>query len=278
MDPEQTPLAVIGGGNMARAILGGAAEAGLVRGRCVVAEPLAEKRGDFEHAVATAAEAIAWVQHHEPEPGAGQVLLAVKPQMLGAVAGEIGAALGAEDPGRVVITILAGTPSAKVRAALGGTVRVIRAMPNTPARIRRGITAVCLGDGARHDDRAFADALFRGVGRIVDLPESMLDAFTAVAGSGPAYVFYLAEAMVEAACEFGFEREQALTIVRETLSGSGELMRSSPDTPRALRAAVTSKGGTTAAATDVLDHAGVMDHVIRAIHAARHRGAELAQG
>lgn len=278
MDAERTPLAVIGGGNMARAILGGASEAGLVRGRCVVAEPVEDKRADFELAVPSAAEAIAWVREREPAPGAGQVLLAVKPQMLDAVAGEIAPVLAGEDPGRVVITILAGTPSAKVRAALGGTARVVRAMPNTPARIGRGITAVCLGDGARQGDDAFAKLLFAGVGRVVDLPESLLDAFTAVAGSGPAYVFYLVEAMVEAACELGFEREQATAIVRETVSGAGELMRSSPEAPRALRAAVTSKGGTTAAATEVLDQAGVMDHVIRAIHAARHRGTELAKG
>jgi len=277
MEPEQTPLAVIGGGNMARAILTAPASAALLAGRCVVAEPLAEKRPDFELAVPTAADALAWVRAHEPVPGVGQVLLAVKPQLLADVARELAPILAAEDQGRVVITILAGTPSAKVRAALAPAVRVVRAMPNTPARIARGITAVCLGDGARQGDDTFARALFEGVGRVVDLPESMLDAFTALAGSGPAYVFYLAEAMVEAACALGFEREQAIAIVRETVSGSGELMRSSPEPPRALRAAVTSKGGTTAAATDVLDQAGVMDAFIRAIHAARHRGVELAK-
>jgi pyrroline-5-carboxylate reductase len=105
-----------------------------------------------------------------------------------------------------------------------------------------------------------------------------MDAFTGLAGSGPAYVFYLAEGMMEAAVELGFSREEALLIVRETIAGAGELMARSPEHPHELRANVTSKGGTTAAATGVFDEAGLMDIVGRAIKAARHRGAELGEG
>ncbi|MEQ8770699.1 MAG: pyrroline-5-carboxylate reductase [Phycisphaerales bacterium] len=272
---HNTPLAVIGGGNMARAILSGAKRSGVVGDLCVVAEPDESRRRSFEHGVASAADAIAWIREHEPEPGAGQVLLAVKPQMFAAVAQELAPEFEHE---RVVISILAGLTSAKIREGLGGKARVVRVMPNTPARIGRGMSAIAVGEGAALEDAEFAHALFAGVGRTLALPESMMDGFTALAGSGPAYVFYLAEAMLDAAIELGFERDHALTIVRETIAGAGELMRSGADTPRALRAAVTSKGGTTAAAIDVLDQAGVMDDVMRAIHAARHRGAELAGG
>lgn len=270
---QHTPLAVIGGGTMARAILAGAAKAGVISDQVVIAEPDESRRGGFEHAVPSAADAIAWIREHEGEAGAGQVLLAIKPQVFPEVAREVSPEM-IED--RVVISILAGLTSATIRAALGGRARVIRVMPNTPARIGRGMSAIALGEGASVDDAVFAHDLFGAVGRTLALPESMMDAFTALAGSGPAYVFYLAEAMLDAAIELGFERDHALTIVRETIAGAGELMRSGADTPRALRAAVTSKGGTTAAAIDVLDQAGVMDDVMRAIHAARHRGAVLA--
>jgi len=272
---DHRPLAVIGGGNMARAILSGARKSGALSDSCVVAEPDESRRRAFEHAVATSAEAIGWIREREREPGEGQVLLAVKPQVFPAVADEIKPALEHE---RVVISILAGLSSAAIRRGLNGNARVVRVMPNTPARVGRGMSAIAVGEGASLEDAEFAHALFAGVGRTLALPESMMDAFTALAGSGPAYVFYLAEAMLDAAIELGFERDHALTIVRETVAGAGELMRSGADTPRALRAAVTSKGGTTAAATDVLDQAGVMDDVMRAIHAARHRGAELAGG
>ncbi|GJM19584.1 MAG: pyrroline-5-carboxylate reductase [Phycisphaeraceae bacterium] len=275
---NETPLAVIGGGTMARAIHTGATKAGVVGDRCVVAEPDASRRGGFARAVATAAEALAWVRANEPEPGIGQVLLAVKPQVFAEIAPELRQDITEGGPGRIVISILAGLTSTKLRAGLGEGARIVRVMPNTPAQISRGMSAISVGEGATIDDADFAHELFASVGRTIALPESMMDAFTALAGSGPAYVFYLAEAMLDAAMELGFERDQALTIVRETVAGAGELMRSGADAPRALRAAVTSKGGTTAAAIDVLDQAGVMDDVMRAVHAARHRGSELAGG
>lgn len=260
---------------MARAILEGARAAGVLGDDWIVADPDADRRADFEHSVSTADEALSWVEGAEASPGAGQVLLAVKPQKLGEVGGEIGARLASGAP-RVVVTILAGTPSGKIRAALGGGVRVVRAMPNLPAMLGRGMTAVCLGEGADEGDDARARELFEGVGRVVEIPESLMDAFTALAGSGPAYVFYLAEAMILAAVELGFSREEATLIVRETIAGSGEMLAGSPEHPHALRARVTSKGGTTAAACESLDRSGVMDAIGRAVFAARHRGAELA--
>ena len=276
MNDAQIPVAFLGGGNMGGAIIRGAQETGALGAAWVVAEPDPERRGGFEHGVATAGEAIAWLSSHEPSPGAGQVVLAVKPQMLGAVADEIRGTLSA-GPSRVVISILAGIPSERVRESLGGGVRVVRAMPNLPAAIGRGMSAIALGAGAIVGDDQRARSLLEGVGRVVEIRESLMDAYTGVAGSGPAYVFYLAEAMINAGVELGLTREEALLIVRETIAGAGEMLVRTPEHPRELRSSVTSKGGTTAAATRVLDEAGVMDTIGRAIAAARHRGAELAR-
>lgn len=281
-DSPHPPLVFIGGGNMAQAILrGGAGSKVLDPARVAVAEPDPEKRRLLTPApaaaVATASEALAWLRRVERAPGEGQVLLAVKPQSLGVVAGEIGPLLGSAR--RVVISILAGTTSGLIREALGGSVAVVRAMPNLPAKIGRGTTAVALGAGAAAGDEEAAMRIFGGIGRVVvRIDESLMDAFTAVAGSGPAYVFYLAEAMMRAAVELGFEEETAGRIVRETVAGAAAMMAEAVEPPAALRAAVTSKGGTTEAAVRVLEEAGVMGAVVRAITAARDRGRELAGG
>ncbi len=277
MNTTADPIAFIGGGAMARAIIEGAAVSGVLGDCWIVAEPDAGRRGGFERSVASASEALAWLVDAETSPGRGQLMLCVKPQMLAAVGDEIRDALGG-GPSRVVVSILAGMASERVRGALGERARVVRAMPNLPAQIGRGMSAIALGAGAEAGDDARARELLEGVGRVVEIRESLMDAYTGLAGSGPAYVFYLAEAMINAAVELGFTREEALLIVRETIAGSAELMVSSPEHPHELRAKVTSKGGTTAAATRVLDEAGVMDALGRAIAAARHRGAELGAG
>lgn len=276
MSQQHTAVAFIGGGNMARAIIEGARRAGVLGERWVVGEPDAGRRGAFEHGVASAGEALDRLEAIEGRPGQGQVVLAVKPQMLGGVAEEIAARM-ASGPSRVVVSILAGMPSARIRGALGERARVVRVMPNLALQIGRGMSAVALGDGAEAGDDLRARELLEGAGKVVEIRESLMDAFTGLAGSGPAYVFYLAEGMMEAAVELGFSREEALLIVRETIAGAGELMARSPEHPHELRANVTSKGGTTAAATGVFDEAGLMDIVGRAIKAARHRGAELGE-
>jgi len=177
------------------------------------------------------------------------------------------------------VSILAGTPSTKVRAALGDCVRVVRAMPNLAARIGQGATAVCAGAGAREEDAEAPVRLFRGVGPVVVLlEEPLFDAFTALAGSGPAYVCYLAEAMERAAARMGLDAETAGVVVRQVLSGAAGLLHEPGAGAAGLRAAVTSRGGTTEAAVRVLDEAGVMAAIERAIVAARDRGRELGGG
>lgn len=273
MTPES--LAIIGGGNMGRALLRCAISGAALRAdRIVVAEPeLGKHAGLAAEGAAVVASAVEAIARLESMGGEGQVLLAVKPQMLPALGEQVAGRVG----DRVVISIMAGTPGARVRERLGPGVRVVRAMPNLPATIGRGVTALCLSAGAREGDDALARRLFACAGpAVVTVDESMMDAFTAVAGSGPAYLFYLAEAMAGAAESLGFDRGTAMAIVRQTIAGAGLLLAESGATPGELRAAVTSRGGTTAAALAVMDEAGVMAAVQRAIRAARDRGAELA--
>lgn len=269
----EVPLVFIGGGNMAEAIVRGGLRSQCIHaGRVRVAEPDAVKRATFRSlgaiTFATACEAIA-------DAGTGgAIVLAVKPQMLDAVATEIAGVVGE----RLVVTILAGTPSGKVKSKLGGACRVIRVMPNLPASIGQGASAVSKGAGASEDDMELAAALFRAVGPCVErVDEAMIDAFTAIAGSGPAYLFYLAEAMISAAVQFGMEPDVAARVVKATLAGSGALLAATESSAAELRGAVTSKGGTTFAATSVLDDGGAMDLLIRAMDAARLRGGELSR-
>lgn len=265
-------LAVVGGGNMARAILAGALDsAALTPGQILVAEPDQDRRGWFTERGVQAVPSASLFPDSLPE--GVQVLLAVKPQYLAQAAAD----LAGRADGRVVISILAGSTSARIRHAVGRNARVVRVMPNLPAQVRMGITAITLGAGARPDDDALAITLFSSVGECIHLDESLMDAFTAIAGSGPAYVFYLAEAMGRAAVEMGLDKPAAMRIIRQTIVGAAELLKQSPGDPASLRTTVTSKKGTTDAAISSMEQAGVMDEIVRAILAARDRGAQLAK-
>lgn len=272
-------LAVIGGGNMAKAIIDGAARAGILPQTVVVADPSPERRALFPCSVERASAAIVQLVQKEETAGSGQVLLAVKPQMLPDVARDLQETIegGVWGPRRIVISILAGATITRVREALRGRAGVIRVMPNTPALVGRGMSALCVGEGVAARETDLARTLFRAVGKVIDVPESQMDAFTAVGGSGPAYVFRLAEAMVAGAIEAGLDPRDALLAVRETIAGAGLLLGDAPESPGELRARVTSKGGTTAAALEVFDREGLEAMVVRAIEAARARGAELAR-
>lgn len=267
-------LAVLGGGNMAGAIIRGSAAAGtLPPTSIVVCEPDAAKRASFAtlgvHTTDSHADALASLA---PD---GQILLAVKPQVFPQLVEQLRPSWPERDI--VVITILAGTPTQKIRTALGPNARVVRAMPNLPASILAGATALCLGDGARPADDALALSIFEGIGPVVArIDEDLMDAFTAIAGSGPAYLFYLAEAMIDAARNLGFDDATADRIVRQTLLGSASLLTQTTDTPAMLRAAVTSKKGTTDAAITHMEARAVKASIIEALEKARDRGRELA--
>ena len=206
--------------------------------------------------------------------GASAVMLAVKPQGFPAVAGSIAPL---ERPA-VVLSVMAGLDSDTLRAALGEHARIVRVMPNTPSRIGAGVSAIALGAGAQPGDDELAVRLFESVGDVVRVDEPHMHAVTATSGSGPAYVFLLAEAMQSAAESAGLPPDAAARLVQTTIYGAARLMRESGETPAELRAAVTSKGGTTQAALEVLREHGVHEAVHAAITAARDRGIELGGG
>lgn len=280
------PLLVIGGGSMASAILSGAAGADLLDGPCVVAEPDAQTRtsiGALSPSI-DAVESIADAFDALPYEDA-TVLLAVKPQMLAQVAQEIEASLGeAMLENRGAISILAGVPIATLKDTLKA--RIVRVMPNLPISVGLGATAMSAGPEATGEDVDRARRLFAAASVVYDLPESAIDAFTAAAGSGPAYAFLLAEAMaagaLEAGGDSGLNEATTRAIIAQTLKGAAEMLarpcHGELADPAALRAAVTSKGGTTAAALDVLEARGVKDAIREAVLAAAKRAGELAEG
>ncbi|MBL0927008.1 MAG: pyrroline-5-carboxylate reductase [Phycisphaerales bacterium] len=283
MAGQHSRTVVFGGGSMGSALVLGGIRSGRTAGSgWLVVEPDQAKHASF---VAQRVECVRSVAEAARRGASGDVwLLAVKPQALAGLVAEIAGA--GMDCGRLVISILAGTPTARLESLLGPGARVIRAMPNTPAQIGKGITAIALGRLATDEDAAAAIRLFEAVGGVGGgqaaggvvgpIDESLMDAFTAVAGSGPAYVFYLAEAMTEAARALGFDDATAERVVRATIVGAAGLFEGTDAHPGALRAAVTSKGGTTEAACRVLDSAGVQEVFVRALTAARDRGRELA--
>jgi pyrroline-5-carboxylate reductase len=259
---------MIGGGAM-----GGAIVEGIVSGvsgvDVVVVEAnkeLADRwrsRGDVE--VAPLADAVR---------AADVVFLAVKPHQITDVLREAGGSL---KPNCTVVSIAAGVSLELLESVAPSGTSVIRAMPNTPVRIGRGVVGLSAGAGCSPEQLEQVSALLEPVSTVVTIPESLIDALTATSGSGPAYVFYLAESMTRAAVKLGLDHETASTLVSQTLLGAAELLAQSPGDPAGFRAAVTSKGGTTAAATAVFDERDLPSIVEAAMRAASDRAEEMAR-
>lgn len=263
-------LVLLGCGRMGSALLAGWLDRGLAPGSVWVIEPqpsdwLAGLAGQGLHLNA-------------PLPAAPAVMLvAVKPQMMGAALPAL-AALGGG--ATLLISIAAGTTIAAFEAAFGPATPIVRAMPNTPAAVGRGITAIVGNASATADHLALAETLLSAVGQVVRLPgEHLMDAVTAVSGSGPAYVFHLIEALAAAGAAEGLPPDLAMQLARATVIGAGELAHRSPDSAERLRINVTSPGGTTAAALAVLmdPDTGLPALMRRAVRAAADRGRELGR-
>ena len=201
------------------------------------------------------------------------VLLAVKPQQALEVLAAVAPAWTAR---HLLVSICAGLRSGKLESAAGAGARVVRVMPNTPSLVGLGAAAISRGAHATEEDLATARAILAATGITVTVPESDLDAVTAVSGSGPAYVFYLAEAMMASAIEMGLDPAVAGALVAQTVEGAGRMLNQTGLPPDELRRRVTSKGGTTAAAVAVLDGAFVRQHIQDALDAAVKRSRELA--
>jgi pyrroline-5-carboxylate reductase len=264
-------LVLVGAGKMGGAMLEGWLATGLDPRGVTILDPFAG-----EGVAALCAENGMALNPAAPAAGPDALVLATKPQMLDEAAGPVDAIVG---PGTVVISILAGKTIADLRARLPRARAIVRAMPNLPASIGRGATGAAASPEVDERQRLIADALLRSVGIVEWLPsEDLVDAVTAVSGSGPAYVFHLAECLAEAGVAAGLPADLAARLARATVTGAGELLLQSDLDPASLRRNVTSPGGTTAAALEVLmaERGGMADLMRQAVAAAKRRAAELA--
>ena len=264
--PPTTRIAFIGGGNMASAIIGGLIRQGLPATQVMVVEPFEATRAllNSQHGV----------QAH-PTPGpfladADLIVWAVKPQSFREAAAPV-----APFAGRALqLSVMAGIRAADIAAA-SGSARIVRCMPNTPALVGRGMTGLFDASGAPAD-RQLAETVIRTTGDVLWVErEELLDAVTALSGSGPAYVFYFLEAMQQAGAELGLTATQARRLAVGTFAGGTQLAADSPEPLATLRERVTSKGGTTYAALTAMEQAGVNAAFVQAMHAACARAKEL---
>ena len=268
--PGSTPrLAVLGTGVMGEAVLAGALAGGWSAADVVATVRRPERAAQLEqaHGVATSQDNVEAVR------GAGVVLVAVKPKDVVALLTEVGGAL---EPGAVVVSLVAGLPTAAFEAALPTGTPVVRTMPNTPAQIGAGVTAISPGAHATDEHLALVEWLLAGTGLVVRVAEKDQDAVSAVSGSGPAYVFYVVDALAEAGVLLGLTRQVALQIATQTVLGAGRLLDETGEHPALLREKVSSPGGTTVRALRRLDAGGVRAAFLDALEAAHARSAEIA--
>lgn len=263
-------IAFIGGGNMARSLIGGLIADGFPPDRIRVAEPDADQRGELSRAFGVHVTA----DNLQAAQGADGVVLAVKPQVIRDVAAELGPQAAAD--GAVVISIAAGIREADLSRWLGEGLPVVRAMPNTPSLVQTGATALYANARVSEQQRSLAESLMRAVGLTCWLDdESLMDAVTAVSGSGPAYFFLLMELMEDAGERLGLPRQTARLLTLQTALGAAKMALESEDDPARLRQRVTSPGGTTEQALQCLEDGGMRDLVDRALRAAAQRAGEL---
>ncbi len=259
-------LVIAGGGKMGEALLAGLLAAGwATASEMAVSEPVAERRAEL-------AAKYPGLHVADTPVAADGAIVAVKP----AYVAEASAALAAAGCGRV-LSIAAGVPTATIEAAMPAGTPVVRAMPNTPALVGAGASAIAGGTAATDDDVAWAESILSAVGIVVRVPEEQLDAVTGLSGSGPAYVFLVAEAMIAAGDAVGLPHDIAMKLAIQTIMGAGRMLAETGEAPEALRAAVSSPNGTTVAGLAVLDERGVRDAFAAAIARATARSKELGQ-
>jgi pyrroline-5-carboxylate reductase len=261
----------VGGGNMANALVRGLIATGRKPADMTVAEPLADKRAQMKRRY----RVVATGSNRDAVANADIIILAVKPQIIDDVLTDIRDAV---ERRHLTVSIAAGVKLARIESALGDSARVVRVMPNTPALVGRGATVMCPGANARNADVTAARAIFSAVGIVeVVKQERQMDAVTALSGSGPAYVYRFAEALIEAGAHCGLSKELAQQLTYETIAGAAEMLVKTGESPRALREAVSSPGGTTLAGLAALDRGGFYDAVIAGVEAAKRRSEELGE-
>ena len=264
-------LLMVGGGRMGSALLAGLLAAGWAPPDRLAVVEIDPSRRDELAAAHPGVHVTGSLDTTAVDPAGGAVL-AVKPDVAEATC----RALGTAGITRV-LSVVAGLPAPRLEAVLPDGAVVVRAMPNMPALIGAGMTALSGGSNARSGDLDWAEGIAAAVGKVVRVPERQLDAVTGLSGSGPAYVFLVAEALIEAGVLAGLSRELSGTLTVETLLGAATLLATAGETPEALRAAVTSPGGTTAAGLRVLESRAVRSAILEAVLAATERARNLAR-
>jgi pyrroline-5-carboxylate reductase len=262
-------LAILGAGVMGETVLSGLLRAGWTPDQIIATDRRPERQAELE-----ATYGITMMTNTEAASKADTVILVVKPQDMRDLLKEIAPAL---QPSALVISLAAGVDTASIEALLPDGTAVVRVMPNTPAQVDEGMAAISPGSHSTEDDLARATEILSATGRVLTLPERYLDAVTAISGTGPAYLFFVVEAMIEAGVHLGLPRDTATELVVQTMLGSAKLLRETGEHPTVLRERVTSPGGTTAAAIRQLEDHKVRAAFITAIESARDRSRELAQ-
>ncbi len=265
-------ICVLGAGQAGEALVAGLLSSGWAKPADIVAtvrHPERAKELADRHGIETTLDNAAAVR------GAKIVVIAVKPQDIEGVLGDVGGLL---EPSQTVLSIAAAIPTALIEGHLDDGVPVVRAMPNAPVTVHEGMAGVTGGAHAAEEDIALAEEVLGSVGRSVRVDEVYMDAVTAVSGSGPAYFALLAESMIEAGILLGLSREVATDLVVQTMLGTAKLLRDEKMHPVELREMVTSPGGTTISAIRELEQAGVRAAFLNAIQAAMKRSKELAEG
>jgi pyrroline-5-carboxylate reductase len=263
-------LAVLGAGVMGESLLSGLLRAGHQPADLL----LTERRPDRAREL-TERYGIDVVSNVDAARKADTLVLVVKPQDMGDLLDEIAATVR---PGQLVVSLAAGITSGFIEARLPDGVPVVRVMPNTPALVDEGMAAISRGTHCDEEHLTAAEALLTATGRVVRVPEKQQDAVTAISGTGPAYIFFVVEAMIEAGVHLGLPRSTATELVVQTLVGSAKLLRETGEHPTVLRERVTSPGGTTAAAVRELEDHKVRAAFLTAMEAARNRSRALAAG
>lgn len=264
-------LGFIGGGNMAEALVKGLLHAQVMPpANIIVSDVKTDRLAHFseEHGVRSTQDNHGLVRECDV------IVLAVKPQVIDKVLGLIGADVTS---GKLVISVAAGVPVSAIEARLPDGAHVVRTMPNTPATVQAGATAIAPGTHATEADLEVARALFSAVGRVVTLDESLLDAVTGLSGSGPAYVMLMIEALADGGVKVGLHRDTALLLAAQTVYGSAKLLLDTGEHPGRLKDMVTSPGGTAIAGLHTLESGGLRRTLIDAVEVATNRAIALGE-
>lgn len=264
-------IGFLGGGNMAAALIKGILHAKVVPpSQVIVSDVKAERLAYLKetHGIRTTQD------NHELVKASDVVVLAVKPQVFDKVLDAVG---GEFRPEQLLVSVAAGVPVSAMEARLPESARVVRSMPNTPATVDAGATAIAPGTHATEEDLEIARALFAAVGRVVTLDETLLDAVTGLSGSGPAYVMLMIEALADGGVKVGLHRDTALLLAAQTVYGSAKLLLETGEHPGRLKDMVTSPGGTAIAGLHTLESGGLRRTLIDAVEAATKRAGELGE-